>query len=65
MKNVIVIDEFGEILKTNNTDEIEEWMRASDNGVASVVDITDPLHPKDWFDGEWIEIEESVPYEGL
>ncbi len=64
MRSVIVIDEFGGVLKTNNTNEIEEWKEASDDGLASVIDITDPLHPKDWYKGEWLEIEKFVPYEG-
>ena len=53
----IIVDEFGDIWTCNDDVEIGQWKEVSLGGYASIIDISDPLNPLDYQDGEWIEIE--------
>lgn len=53
----LIIDEFGEITYCVDDHIIEEYKQQVEDGYIIVIDINDSAKPREWYDGEWNEIE--------
>ena len=60
MRQYLMLFEDQSVSKTDRV--IEEDLKAARAGILDIVDITDPENPKQWDDGEWVEVEKWAPY---